>query len=378
MDELEQLELLRQQQAQAAPEDLLDQQRALGTRQKMAMMLMQQNQQPQGQMVSGQYVAPNWAQQLTPVVNQLAGAYLTKQAEDENSKIAKQLRQGKMAAEQNVMDAMSPTPAKVTELAGPYGQDVNKSGLDVSRPVAVQDAKGPDWAKALAATNNPYGAGKDLRATILKNMNPEDTADYKNFLKVKAEGFPGNFNDYQTMDANRKRPVSNTTNIVNTGQKGFTNTMDLNNAWKAEPIYKAHQEVKQAYNQVVNSLDRSDATGDLAAAIKINKLFDPTSVVRETEVATVANAKGGLDRLKSFTDKIISGETLTATQRKQYKELAKDFYDISGQQYNETRDRYSNMGKQYELKDADVLLGKPYNPASGNIKGWGQVQVSKP
>lgn len=201
MDELEQLELLRQQgQRDQGPDDLLDQQRNLSVRQKMAMMLMGQNQQPQGQMISGQYVAPNWAQQLTPVVNQLAGAYLTKQAEDESSKIARQLRQGKMAAEQEVMNAMSPTPAKVTELAGPAYKG--------QAPVAIQDAKGPDWAKALAATNNPYGAGKDLRSTILKQMNPEDTADYKNYLK---SGFKGSFNEYLDMDANRKRSVNSVT-----------------------------------------------------------------------------------------------------------------------------------------------------------------------
>lgn len=57
-----------------------------------ARMLMQQSAQPQGQMVSGQFVAPSWAQQLNAALNPIVGAYLSKGADDQALKIAEQLR----------------------------------------------------------------------------------------------------------------------------------------------------------------------------------------------------------------------------------------------------------------------------------------------
>ena len=52
-NELDQLNLSQQS---TLPPELFAQQQALNRKQQMAAMLMQQNQQPQGQMVSGRYV----------------------------------------------------------------------------------------------------------------------------------------------------------------------------------------------------------------------------------------------------------------------------------------------------------------------------------
>jgi hypothetical protein len=165
---------------------------------------------------------------------------------------------------------------------------------------------------------------------------------------------------------NSKRPITN--NIVNTGQRGFENTLKLGENFKNEPIYKTHQEINQAYNQVKNALSRKDAAGDMAAAIKINKLLDPTSVVKESEAARIAASRGILDTLGQLNAKITKGETLTEQQRKQYKSLVEDFYDISGAQYNETRNKYDEIGKANQLQGTETILGKPYAP----------IQVPKP
>ena len=68
-----------------SPEDYAQQQ-ALNRQQRFAEMLMQNNQQPQGQMISGRYVKPSWAQQLQAPVNMLLGAYLGKQSDTEAAK----------------------------------------------------------------------------------------------------------------------------------------------------------------------------------------------------------------------------------------------------------------------------------------------------
>jgi hypothetical protein len=49
--------------------------------------------QPQGQMISGRYVAPSWAQQLQPLASALAGSYLSTKTEEKADTLAKALRQ---------------------------------------------------------------------------------------------------------------------------------------------------------------------------------------------------------------------------------------------------------------------------------------------
>jgi len=169
-----------------SPEDFAQQQQ-LNRQQQMAQMLMQQSAQPQGQMISGRYVAPSWAQNLNSLANVAASQYIGNKADTEAAKLAQQIRQNKSAANQEVLDKYLGTPDKVTEMAGPFGQDVNKTGLDVPMPVAVQPGQKPDLAGALRAIESPtnyYGAGKDLKAAIIKEMRPEPTTNMQEFQEA--------------------------------------------------------------------------------------------------------------------------------------------------------------------------------------------------
>ena len=94
--------------------------------------------------------------------------------------------------------------------------------------------------------------------------------------------------------------------------------------------------------------------------IKINKLLDPNSVVRESEVATVANATGLLPKLENYANKIATGASLNPQQRQEYRQLAKDFYKISGEQYNQTRNKYAQLGQQNGLTGTETILGQPW------------------
>ena len=80
------------------PEQMLEQQKIL-RQQKMAEMLMQQGmQQPQGQMVSGRYVAPSIFQNLAGLANTYVGQRGIKEAEDAQINLARQLRADEISA----------------------------------------------------------------------------------------------------------------------------------------------------------------------------------------------------------------------------------------------------------------------------------------
>ena len=160
-DNLDQLNL---NQSGTLPPELFAQQQQLNRQQQMAQMLMQQNQQPQGQMISGRYVAPSWAQQLAPVANMLTGAYLTKQGDTKAAELAQQLRTGRNAEQAAIMEAL------------------NKG-----------DTKG---ALGLA-TGSQYGAGKEFVPALIGSVIPKTPESVAEYNAAKADGFKGSFTDYK-------------------------------------------------------------------------------------------------------------------------------------------------------------------------------------
>lgn len=173
------------------PEDYAQQQQ-LNRQQQMAQMLMQQSQQPQGQMISGRYVAPSWAQQLVPLANIAASQYIGGKADTEAAKLAQKIREAKGAKEQSITSLITGAPEVSTELAGPYTGNV-------PMPKAVsQEAVKPNLAAALReiSTNNPYGAGSEYKAAILGNLIPKTPEKVAEFNFAKEQGFKGSYNDF--------------------------------------------------------------------------------------------------------------------------------------------------------------------------------------
>ena len=166
-----------------SPEEYAQQQ-ALTRQQQMATLLMQQGQQqPQGQMVSGRYVPTSFFQNLVPIANIAAAKYVGEKADTEQAKLAAAIRQNRNKAEQKISDLAFGTPEISTELAGPYAGNI-------PQPRAVlQDATKPDMVAALREINtNMYGAGKDLKPLIFKQMMPEPTPEEKRFKAAVADG----------------------------------------------------------------------------------------------------------------------------------------------------------------------------------------------
>lgn len=157
---------------------------------------------------------------------------------------------------------------------------------------------------------------------------------------------------------NAKRQVASagkTTVSVNTGQKGFENEMKLRDDFKQEPIYKAHQEVQSAYQQIKSALGQKSPAGDLAGATKIMKLLDPGSVVRESELGMAMAASGLMDRISNYAQMTMSGQKLTPTQRQDFQALADKLHAASVEQFNTKRSEYEKIGSEYGLNAPRAL-----------------------
>lgn len=183
----------------------------------------------------------------------------------------------------------------------------------------------------------------------------EDTlpSAVKEYQYAKDQGYGGSFLDFQL--AQKKAGAGSTSVSVNTGQKGFDNTLKLRGDFRSEPIYKAHQDVQSAYSQIQQGLKMASPAGDLAGATKIMKLLDPGSVVRESELGMAMAATGALDRLLNYSDRVIKGTKLTPSQRQDFQKLADALYAESGKQYNTKRTEYQGIAERNGLSVPDVL-----------------------
>jgi hypothetical protein len=147
------------------PEVALEQQR-LTRQQQLANALMQNNQQPQGQMVSGRFVAPSFFQNLQPVANMLTGAYLSNKAEEKQLALADRLRKREGELVNKYMASITPVEAQAGGIYGPDGKLTMQTTADMYGPdmalnpqykqVAPVQGRGPDYKTAFEAAMDPY------------------------------------------------------------------------------------------------------------------------------------------------------------------------------------------------------------------------------
>jgi len=147
------------------PPEILGQQQQLNRQQQMAQMLMQQGQQtPQGQMISGRYVAPSFTQNLASLANAYVGSRLAEKGDKQALELAAQLRQrygDELKEFRNLMqgrETLAPEQAGPTQTGQPIPQEMVRGAPN------VQGAY--DFA---AGAYNPA-----LQAVGIKKLTPEE------------------------------------------------------------------------------------------------------------------------------------------------------------------------------------------------------------
>ena len=368
-----------------SPEDYAQQQQ-INRQQQMASMLMQQNQQPQGQMVSGRYVAPSFFQNIQPIANMLTGAYLAKQGDTKAQALAEAIRNREDEAMKNLINVSKGTPAQQVPQAGPPSEAMLKEnqfnlpnrtipGVPASQEdmlLAAMKLRDPSVKNMMLAerfkpkapitvaqgaaviTQNPDGTYTKSFENPKEITHPVSYQEYLLAQKDPIKPFKGSYNEYQDYEANRRRPITNVTTNVMGEQKTFENTQKLRSNFSQEPIYKGFQEVKSAFSQINDGLNLKSPAGDLAAATKFMKILDPGSVVRESELAMAMKATGALDRLQNYAKNVVTGNKLTPAQRDDFRKLSQQFYNSSATQFNEKQAEYTDIAKRYGFNPTDV------------------------
>ena len=99
------------------------------------------------------------------------------------------------------------------------------------------------------------------------------------------------------------------------------------------------------------------------------KLLDPNSVVRESELIMAVEASGLADRISNTGNRILKGEKLTPTQRKDFFDAATQFYKIAEDKKRAIDTQYTNIGIESNLNYKNIIPGiKTFNPKTGKFE----------
>lgn len=287
--------------------------------------------------------------------------------------------------------------AKANNLPG--WQQVPTTVMPVNPLDAMRNKFSPEEASQLRSLTQPvkpnYLTVKPGEVMLdPTNMKPVFTAPKEaaptelSRLMTEMEGLPQGSPQRALYEAALKKSTTHApgTNVsINSGQRGLENEFKLRDTFKAEPIYKAHQEMDSAYRQIKQSLAQANPAGDLAGATKLMKLLDPNSVVRESELGMAMQASGLMDRLQNYGNMVVTGQKLTPTQRKEFQQLADALYGESVKQFNAKRGEYERLGGEYGLNAGRALgpnvqpvqalpklqqqpVRRKYNPDTGRIE----------
>jgi hypothetical protein len=135
-----------------SPEQQIRQQQ-IARQQKMAELLMQQGQQtPQGQIVGNRFVAPSFFQYAAPLLQGYVGRKELEKVEGEQLKLAKELREQGVQETQRLMNVFGgrpATPEQVTEMAGPYTDNVPMPTAYMAAQPAIEANPRLAYAEAL-------------------------------------------------------------------------------------------------------------------------------------------------------------------------------------------------------------------------------------
>ena len=394
---------------------------------------------PAGQMVGNRFVPTPWTQGLAKALQAFGGFYLDKKANDSERAATDDRVRRENDAFRATHGLLLPSEmnggSSVVEERGaptrPYGEvfkgvssDPTSLTPNLRAPQVDVSGKAPDPRNQLLADilSGAEGSGVSVfdvlgRDPVLQQrlaaLNKEDVPTvvgeggavikggkeiYRNNKRVEprkptlvttgagvdAQGRPretqvilnedGTTTPIRGIEPVIKGPLATANASVST-KDPFKAERDLRNDFKSEPIYKAHMEVRSAYDQIRSALKQSTPISDVAAATKIMKLLDPGSVVRESELGIAMSSTGLLDRVTNYANTIIKGQRITPQQRKEFQALADEFFKMSEQQYDAKAKEYKGIASDYGL-NADRVGGRSQS-GSGDLSQKEKVELEE-
>ena len=398
-------------------------------KQKLAELLTQRGMQtPQGQMVSGRFVAPNPLEYIANLANIYAGQKMMTAQEERQQALAQKLRQAEMSDIQKFMEAGKPTPA--TEPTYSYG---NNQEDQITTVIPGQPAKGPDYARQLAiALGSQSPTVRALGTEMLKQsmtpqkIGPDETlvtrdlfgaggytpiaqgvekapTEFKEYQKAVQGGFKGSFFDYQQALKRAGAPSVS----VNTAKDISAQVGDI--AKESRVQAAGAVQTADAANRIIQAVDSKNLISGPGANVRLQaaQIADAIGAGGNTTADKIANSRQAIQGLAQLTlqgrkqmrgegaitesegklaERAMSGDlNFTAAEIRQLAEAAKRSAKFT---YNQHQNIINTMQNNPEAKglvpyfqvpaDADIFNPRPVGGQSATRTKADQILQGKP
>tara|TARA_R110000744_G_scaffold58622_1_gene122326 strand:+ start:2323 stop:5637 length:3315 start_codon:yes stop_codon:yes gene_type:complete len=154
----------------------------------------------------------------------------------------------------------------------------------------------------------------------------------------------------ETLEYELKNPTKN--------WQATQKVVDYKNKWMDSVITKNMNERQNMLQELVIAAEDNSGASDITFIFRYMKFLDPTSVVREGEFATAAEAGGIGETFANIRDKILGGSILTS-------DVKQEFLKVASKMYIQSIDNY----KIQYAKEAKI---------AANLFGSDQVQNAMP
>jgi hypothetical protein len=253
-------------------------------------------------------------------------AHITNDLPDDPSALRQQLNLGlrELLTPEQKVTLFAPKPVEQTNGQVKTTIDQNPLSPTYGKPTgapAVQMRQTPDNAATVAAS-----IGNNIRSV---------GASYDN--------------------ASATRAVAAATRDAASIQAGFAAEQGLRKEFEGLPEVKNYKQAYPAYAAVADAAGRNTPQSDINLVYGIARLYDPNSVVREGEYATVANSPNIPERIKGFAQYLAGGGRLSPETKRQIVAEAQGRMGTYEAEAQKAKSSYETIARNRGMDPASVF-----------------------
>ena len=151
-------------------------------------------------------------------------------------------------------------------------------------------------------------------------------------------------------------------NAINRAGKTAETSTALRKEFEGLPEVKNYKQALPSFKGIEDAVTRNTPMSDINIVYGIAKLYDPNSVVREGEYATVANSPAIPERIKGYAQYLAGGGKLTAEVKRQILTEAQSRMKTFEDEYQKARTNYEDIAAR-SGGDKSLVINQKFEPA---------------
>lgn len=144
-------------------------------------------------------------------------------------------------------------------------------------------------------------------------------------------------------------------NSIANQNRTFSSETDMRKEFALLPEAKRYKEAYPAFKAIESSSQRDNPQADISLIYGVAKLYDPDSVVREGEYATIANSQAIPDYIKGLSQKLVGGGRLTKETKAQILTEARSRIGVYESEFNKAKANFSDIATQRGLNSKNIF-----------------------